>query len=339
MQIKKITDKKTWNEALKHFKYSTMFLSWEWSDFERSIGNKFENWGIFDGDKVVGLLPIKIINAKRGRYLHVRHGPLIDWTKESLVSQIVSFLKEKAVEEKVYFVRIGPLISKTKDNESLLKKFGFIPSSTHATDAELTVVLDLKKDEEVIMSEMRKTTRNLIRKAQKLGIVVKHVSDLSLFDDFSKVYLDTVERQKWTAYSIDYIKKEYLVFSKENCAEMFVAYFEGKPTSASIFIKHRDQVIYHYSGSVTEFRNIPSTYLLHWEAIKYFKSLGFSLYNFWGVSPENEKKHPWYGLSLFKRGFTNKELEFIHAHDLIVSPRAYLTRVYEYVESKLRGYR
>lgn len=339
MQIKKITDKNIWNKALENFKYSTIFLSWEWSEFERSVGSKFENWGVFDGDKLTGLIPIKVINAKRGKYLHIRHGPLIDWTKEALVKEVVSFLKKKAVEEGSHFVRVSPLLSKTKENEYILREFGFVSSNTHATDAELTVVLDLIKDEEVILSEMRKTTRNLIRKAQKLGIVVKHVSDLSLFDDFSKVYLDTVERQKWTAYSVDYIKKEYLIFSKENCAEMFVAYFENKPISASIFIKHRDQVIYHYSGSVTEFRNIPSAYLLHWEAIRYFKSLGFSLYNFWGVSPENKKNHPWYGLSLFKRGFTNQEMEFIHAHDLIISLFAHLTRSYECLESKLRGYK
>jgi peptidoglycan pentaglycine glycine transferase (the first glycine) len=339
MQIKKITDKNTWNKALERFKYSTMFLSWEWAEFERSVGSKFESWGVFDEDTVVGLIPIKVISAKRGKYLHVRHGPLIDWSNETLVEEVVSFLKDKAVEKDSHFIRISPLISKTKENEDTLKSFGFVPSNTHATDAELTVVLDLTKDEEVILSEMRKTTRNLIRKAQKLGIVVEHVSDLSLFEDFSKVYLDTVERQKWTAYSVDYIKKEYLIFSKEKGAEMFLAYFEGKPISASIFIKHRDQVIYHYSGSVTEFRNIPSAYLLHWEAIKYFKSLGFLIYNFWGVSPENKKNHPWYGLSLFKRGFTNQEMEFIHAHDLIVNQFAYLTRIYEYLESKLRGYR
>lgn len=338
MQIKKILSKNIWDKALEDFEYSTMFLSWEWSEFERSVGSKFENWAVLDGDKVVGLVPIKIVSAKRGKYLHVRHGPLIDWTNEEVVVGIISFLKKKAVEEGSHFVRISPLLPKTKENESILRKLGFVPSNTHATDAELTVVLDLNKDEETIMSEMRKTTRNLVRKAQKLGIAVKHVSDLSLFDDFSKVYLDTVERNKWVAYSVDYIKKEYKIFAKQNCAEMFVAYLNGKSISASIFIKHRNQVIYHYSGSVTEFRNVPSAYLLHWEAIKYFKSIGFFLYNFWGVCPENQKNHPWYGLSLFKRGFTNKEMKFVHAHDLVVSPFGHLTRIYDYIESKFKGY-
>jgi len=338
MQIKEVKNKDLWNLALDNFGYSTMFLSWEWSEFERSIGNKFENWGLFDGDKLIGLIPIKIINAKRGRYIHVRHGPLIDWSNDTLVNSVISFLRKKAMEEGSSFIRISPLLSRTRDNKQILKELKFVPSNTHATDAELTVVLDLTKGTDTILSEMRKTTRNLIRKAQKIGVSVRHTSDLSLFNDFSKVYLDTVKRKKWVAYSIDYIKKEYLTFARTGCAEIFVAYLNDKAISASIFIKHRNQVIYHYSGSLTEFRNIPSAYLLHWEAIKYFKSAGFSLYNFWGVCPENQKNHPWYGLSLFKRGFTNKEMEFIHAHDLVVSPLGHLTRIYDYIESKFKGY-
>ena len=121
-------------------------------------------------------------------------------------------------------------------------------------------------------------------------------------------------------------------------ARIFIAYYNGEPIAGSIFIIHRSQVIYHYSGSLGKHRNIPSAYLLHWEAIKYFKQLGIKIYNFWGVCKENQTKHPWFGLSLFKRGFSNKELEFLHAQDLIIKPAAYLTRVYEWLEARWRGF-
>lgn len=339
MEIKKISDKKNWDNALSKFEYSTIFLSWEWGVFERSLGHDFENWGVFDGEEVVGLLPIKVIKARRGKYIHLRHAPLINWKDKEIVDLVKNFIINKIKESKSHFARISPLLLKSSENDVLLKNIGFKPSLTHATDAELTVIIDLKKSEEEILGEMRKTTRNLVKKAAQMNIKVKHVSDESLFDDFEKVYLDTVKRQGWNAYSMDFIKKEYEIFSKEKKAEMFVAYFNDAPISASIFIKHSKQVIYHYSGSLTEYRNIPSAHLLHWEAIKYFKSEGFSIYNFWGVSPEEDTKHPWHGLSLFKRGFTKDELEFVHAHDLIVSPLSYFTRIYEYIEAKRRGYR
>ncbi len=339
MEIKKIEDKKTWDKALKRFEYTTMFLSWEWGEFERSIGSNFENWGVFNGGSVVGLIPIKIIKAKRGKYIHLRHAPLIDWDNKDVVGEVRKFILQRILDTGSHFARISPLIPKSEESVKMLKDLGFKPSLTHATDAELTVVLDLKQTEEEILKNMRKTTRNLIKKAQKMNISVRHTDDFSLFDDFTKIYLDTVKRQKWNAYSVEFIKKEYGIFSREKSTNMFVSYLDSEPISASIFIKHRDQIIYHYSGSLTKYRNVPSAYLLHWEAIKYYKSLGFSLYNFWGVCPEHQRNHPWYGLSLFKRGFTKDELEFVHAHDLIVKPLAYPARIYDYLEAKIRGYR
>lgn len=339
MEIKEIKDKRIWDSAVDKFEYSTMFLSWEWGVFEKSVGHSFENWGVYNGNNVVGLITIKVIRAKRGKYIHLRHTPLITWEDKIVVSLVTEFVTKKVKEYGCHFARISPLLPKSAENNGLLKDFGFKPSLTHATDAELTVVIDLDQSEENILKNMRKTTRNLLRKARDMGIVVKHSDDFSLFDDFKKVYLDTVERQKWNAYSVDFIKKEYEIFSKEKKADMFVAYLKDVPISASIFVKHKNQVIYHYSGSLTEYRDVPSAHLLHWEAIKYYKNSGFSLYNFWGVCPENEKKHPWYGLSLFKRGFSKKELEFVHSHDLIINPLAYLTRFYEYLETKKRGYR
>lgn len=338
INIKRIEDRKAWEDVLKKFDYTTMFLSWEWGEFERSSGKDFESWGIYKNDVLVGVLPIKTIRAKRGKYLHVRHAPLIDWGDTNVVKEVISFLKEKSKEKKVYFVRISPLIRKSEENEEKLESLGFKRSPIHATDAQLTVVLDLTKSEDQILMEMRKTTRNLIRRAQKIDIKVKHTEDIDLFDDFKKIYLDTVKRQGWTAYSIEYIEKEYEMFRKVGKAHMFVSYYEDKPISSSIFIVHNDQVIYHFSGSLTEYRKIPSSYLLHWEAIRFFKEKGLKIYNFWGVCPKNSKKHPWYGLSLFKRGFTESELEFVHSYDLIVSPLAYITNIFEYIETRVRGY-
>jgi lipid II:glycine glycyltransferase (peptidoglycan interpeptide bridge formation enzyme) len=339
MEIIKIDTKQDWDTALAKFKYTTHFLAWEWGEFEKSLGNTFETWGVYEGDTIVGLLPLNFLHAKRGKYLHLRHGPLINFSNEELLSKIVEFIKQKASQKGAHLVRISPLIDNSQNNKDLLSKHGFMEATTHSRDAELTVVIDLEQSEEQILSDMRKNTRNLIKKAEKIGVEIKRVSDPSLFDDFLEIYNDTVNRQKWTAYSGEYIKNEFEIFSKVNRAEMFVAYYKGIAVAASIFIIHRNQVIYHHSGSLSDFRNLPSMYLLHWEAIKYFKQKGLEIYNFWGVSPENAKKHPWSGLSLFKRGFTKKEMEFIHAHDLVIHPMGHLTRLYEYLEAKIRGYK
>ena len=59
----------------------------------------------------------------------------------------------------------------------------------------------------------------------------------------------------------------------------------------------------------------------------------------WGVCPENSKKHPWYGLSLFKRGFSKEELEFVHSQDMDINIMAKFTHLYEFLEALRRGYK
>ena len=336
LEIKHITHKQEWESGLSRYSYTTMFLAWEWGEFEISRGNDFEFYGVYENQRLVGLIPIKTVNAKRGKYLHVRHGPVIYWENEAVVKTVIDFLKQKAKEKGVQFVRISPLVS--KGDRRKMKKLGFKNATSHANDDELTVIIDLRKNINEILTGMRKNTRNLIRRADKEGIFIKYCHDLSFFDDFAKVYLDTVNRKQWTAYPIEYIKAEYAAFARIGNARIFVAYYKGQPISASIFIIHRNQVIYHYSGSAKRFKNLPSTYLLHWEAIKYFKDLGLIIYNFWGVCREGQRSHPWYGLSLFKRGFSNIQLEFLHAQDLVLHPFAHITRLYEWFEAKWRGY-
>lgn len=338
MRSLEITTKREWDNYLSEFSFSTLFLSWEWGEFERSLGNTFLNYALFDNETLIGVLPIKVINAKRGRYLHIRHGPLLKNYTKDYMQEVRDFLISLCKEYKCTFFRLSPLVEYTESFRALYKYLNFQPALTHSTDAELTAVISLDKSEDIIFSSFRKTTRNLIRRAQNLNIQTLHTNDLSLFDDFAFAYIDTVNRNKWSAYSLEYIKSECASFSKSSDLSIFVSYFEEKPISGAIFIHHRGQAIYHHGGSLSAYRNIPAAYLLHWEAIKYFKSRQFSLYNFWGVSPKDMPNHPWANLSLFKRGFTDEEMQFMHAHDYIVSPFAHITRFFEFLESKLRGY-
>jgi peptidoglycan pentaglycine glycine transferase (the first glycine) len=338
MEIRKIETKQEWDDAILQYDYTTMFLSWEWAEFEKELGHRFELKGIYDNENLVALLPIKYVNAKRGKYLHLRHAPLTHWDDENIINFIHASLIKISKENRLHFIRMSPLVKKQSIESAILRKRGYKDANINATDAELTVILDLTQTEEEILKNMRKTTRYSVRQAEKLGITVKYTDNLELFADFEKIYLETLARHKWHGYTPDYIKKEFEIFSKNNDAHMFVAYYQDQPIAASIFITHRDQVIYHHSGSTALSGNLPSSYLLHWEAIKHFKKAGYKIYNFWGVCRENEKNHPWYGLSLFKRGFTNQELEFIHPQDFIVSPWGHFTTTYELLETKLRGY-
>ena len=324
-KIEEIKDGKVWNEFVKKEKHLNILSSWEWIEFERKIG--FENEAYRIGDK--GVFSFRVVNAKKGKYLILKQNVFLDWEDEDFVFSFISFLKLKCKEKGCKFFRIFPPILNTVEYEKLFENYGFKKAVVHHTDAQVTVVLDLKKKEDEILKNMRKNTRYLVRKGEKLGVEVLHTDGNDYFDDFKKIYEETVRRHKWDASDLDYIKKQYELFSSHGLSRMFIAKYEGKVLAASIFTKFQNQVIYHHSGSIPT--EIPVMYSLIWEAIKYYKNKGLGEFNFFGVCEKDDIKHPWYGLSLFKRGFGGDARRLMHSYDYPVSRSYYLIRGIESV--------
>lgn len=75
-----------------------------------------------------------------------------------------------------------------------------------------------------------------------------------------------------------------------------------------------------------------------WEAMKLSISEGIRFFNFWGVSPKNDKSHPWYGLSSFKRKFYGFEQNWLPAKDIKVSNKYFLTNTFERIDKFRKGY-
>jgi len=343
MQFKEIKDKNIWEEFVSKQANSSHFQSFLWGEFENSIRHNVEHLGIFENEKFVGLLNLRRVRARRGKYLYLRHGPIFDFSDERTGKEIINFLVDTAKKEGFSFIRMSPLIP-VGEKFDWMKNFQ--PSQMHDIDAEITWVLNLSDSEEILLKNMRANTRYAIKKAQKLDIKIIKTKNLKYFDEFWKIYQDTVQRQKWTAYDYGYIKKEFEIFAKENQAELYLTKFKDKFIAGSIIVYYQNQGIYHHSGTLSEFRNLPASYLIQWEAIKESKKRGLKYYNFWGISPleyKNNKPcpifgHPWEGLTFFKIGFGGEKREFVHAMDLAVSRKYLFTKVFDWVERKRRGY-
>jgi peptidoglycan pentaglycine glycine transferase (the first glycine) len=333
-----ITDLEAWDKYACSFPNTTFINSSSYGDFQKSLGFDFQFIGVFDEDSIEGLLPISVVSARRGKYIHLKHSPLIHWNNERLREEVIEYLIRYAKKNGASLVRISPLLLDNSENRNLLSSYGFKPTTLHEVDAEHTLALDLSMDEEEILKQMRKNTRYYIRKAEKMGIETEIYDDLSKFDVFWEIFMDAVVRNDWVPFSYEYVKNEMEVFLKKDQARMFLSKYKDKYIAGSIFTYFNDQSFYHHSGSLTEFRNVPSTYALQWEAIKYAKSRGCREYNFWGVVDNEDLNHPWYGLSLFKKGFGGKERKMIHAHDKVLNFKGHALRFYEFLERKMHGF-
>ena len=208
---------------------------------------------------------------------------------------------------------------------------GLRPAPIHAMDAEYTWVLRLDDSEEVLLANMRKTTRYLVRQAEKLGVKVVASQKIA---DFLELYEQTAERQHFVPHRG--IAAEFTEFVKRGAAELLVATHAGKRIAAAVILYFGQEAIYHHGASIAS--KIPASYLLQWYAIKEAKKRGLTWYNFWGIAPEDKPNHPWQGITLFKKGFGGELRSFIHAHDLPVSPFYRIAATVETVRKRLKHY-
>jgi lipid II:glycine glycyltransferase (peptidoglycan interpeptide bridge formation enzyme) len=334
-----ITDKKVWDDFVTSFPEPTFLNSWTWGEFERESGVSFENYGVYKNDELVGVVPFKNVKAKRGKYVHVRHAPIIDWNDNEMVDAVMEFIKSHAKDNGYYFVRMSPLLTRTDENTKKVQQYGYTVSPVPAMDSVHTLKIDVTPTEDEILAQMRKNTRYSIRKSLKMGVKVRRVTDYEKdFDTFWDIFLAGVARNKWTAFSKESVYTELMTFVKDGTAALYISEYEGQAISSGIFLFYNGRSYYHHSGSLTEFRNIPSTYGMIWEALLHAKELGLKELDLWGVSPKDDKSYSWYGLSLFKRGFGGKEYHLVDAHDLVVHPFGYVTRIYEKLEARLKGH-
>jgi lipid II:glycine glycyltransferase (peptidoglycan interpeptide bridge formation enzyme) len=183
--------------------------------------------------------------------------------------------------------------------------------------AETTWTLDITKDDEAeLLSNMRKNTRYYVRRGEKEGVTVEIRKDLAAVEEFYNIHKETVGRHHFTPFSLDYLKKQFEAFSADDQIAVFHAKFDGKILSSAIIPLYGDSAFYHHGASADMYSKVPSSYLLQWEIIREAKRRGLKHYNFWGIAPTDDKKHPWYGLSLFKKGFGGYSTELIPAQDL-----------------------
>ena len=333
--IKPIDSQSVWENFLLNSNQVNFLQSWNWGEFHHSLAKKIFRLGFYQADQLQGLALLIKIKAKRGTYLECPGGPVINWDKPSALAAFVNQVKTLAVQEKANFLRIRPNILNSAENKQKLKSQGFIKAPMHL-HAETTWVLDLDKSEEDLLSQMRKNTRYSIKKAQKLGVKVETSTSDKDIDLLYQLQMAAVKRHKFTPFSKEYFSKQLQTFKNHNQIQLFKASYQGQVLAISFIIFYGQEAVYHYSGSSNQLRHIPASYLLQWQAIKAAKKRGLKRYNFWGITKDDNPKHRFAGVTLFKKGFGGYQLDYLPAYDLPLKPVYWLTYLFETLRRKSR---
>jgi len=337
--LKPINSQSDWQSAEARFKPRTFLQSWEWGMALEAQGYKIFRLSMFNGDYLVGIAFVYLIKAKRGSFLFCPHGPVIDWDKAGeFMPEFLKYLKELGSSEKADFIRISPLAPDTAEMAKIFKNLSFKPAPVHMMHPELAWILNIAPDEDELLKQMEKRTRYSIRKAQKDGVKITSSASQSDLNKFLDLYSQTAARQGFVPFSKNYLTEELRAFAPSGKIKIYLAFYNDELIAGAIIVYSCDSAFYHHGASNRKFSNINETELIQWQAILDAKNRGLKFYNFWGIAPDNEPKHPWAGLSKFKKGFGGVAEKYLHAQDYALTSKYWLNYLIEKLRKIKRGY-
>lgn len=170
------------------------------------------------------------------------------------------------------FVRYHPVLANAVPMKAI----------SNVIDLGKTVAFDLASPD-VIWENIISKNRNMIRKAEKNGIEIRHGKDLVLFKDFKRIYNATMEKDN---------AEEYYFFGDafyesihrdlNDHYEMFYAVMNDEIIAMSIMLFANKQMHYHLSGSMREYRNLAPSNLLLYKAALWGCEQGFITFHLGG---------------------------------------------------------
>ena len=324
--VKTVENQTEWDEFVTAHPDANFLQSWDFYEFYFSRGFDIVRRGIYDeNNQLVGVYAGEVEPAKRGRHLAVAGGPIFDWTNQEIKNLIFSDMKQQAKKLKCTFVRVRPQLQNTPENAKIFQQLGFRKAPMYLS-VEFAGVLNLENSEEEILKNMRQRLRRALRKAEKNQITIEKTSDPKAIHDFYQIELQTAKRHDFYAFSEDFLTKQFTAFAKNNEAVLYIAKLNGEILAENFMIFYGNEASYHYGVSSelgTKYSGAP---LLHMEAMRDARKRGIKRYNFWGIVDENDTKHRFYGVSVFKRGFGVEELKYLEARDLVLDKISYYTK-------------
>lgn len=334
MEIREITikDKSEFDDVVSH-----PLQSYEWGEFREKTGVKVIRRGFFEKGKLVKGFTFTLHKIPKTPF-NIGYLPKGDLPDEDLINELQKIGKE----EKCIFIQLEPNVIKANTTKSInensnfienfklkIKNFILVPAA-HPLFTKYTFVLDLTKSEEELLKSMHPKARYNIRVAGKHGVEIVEDNSIKAFEEYWRLMQQTTSRQNFYAHTKEYHKIQWETFreKKENKnsleSHLLLAKYHEKILTAWVLFIFKDTLYYPYGASSSENREVMSSNLIMWEAIRFGKKLGLKKFDMWGaLGSDPDRKDPWYGFHNFKEKYGPEHVEFIGSYDLVINPVLY----------------
>ncbi|MDD5623116.1 MAG: peptidoglycan bridge formation glycyltransferase FemA/FemB family protein [Candidatus Peribacteraceae bacterium] len=358
MDIFQAQNPAAWDAFLASQAFRPFLQSWTMGEVYRDTGQEPIRVEVREGTDIVATCQAILVDARRGKHLSIPYGPVMRNQESGMRNQVLETLLNELIrigrQHRCSFIRMSPFWPKLPTPYALRPLPHAVPSPLHLLAEHVWYLPLVTPDpwqsgdrspakqavsEEALFSAMRKTTRNLIRRAEKEGVeIVASPDPVKDVEAFIALHEETRKRHHFTPYTNAFFRSQVTRFAPRGECSVYLARYQGEIAAASIHMHVGGETSYHHGASASKFAKIPASYLLQWTAIRDALRRGDHVYNFWGIAPEGVRQHPFAGVTLFKTGFGGTLLELQHCIDLPLSKRYYLTRAFELLRKWRRGF-
>jgi len=317
MKIAQIKDAKIWNQFVSAQAQSQFLQSWEWGEFQKTLGRGVERWaaideaGVWQAATQVFIYPVNF-KICRQNYWYLSRGPI----GEKVASQkLLDFLTQRARAAGAMFFKCEPLENGILKSEELsagakcncgcrtAECQGVSWQAVKSVQPRETWLLKLD-DEEKMLAAMHPKTRYNIRLAMRKQPVVKISDDQTIIDEFYEILKHTAQRETFGIYGRDYYRQlgKILAGGGENGKDgaaggvahdganfkIYLGYAKNRPVGGILVMFFGDMATYLYGGFDEKYRAWMLPHLLQWHALSDARSMGCRYYDFWGVAPAED---------------------------------------------------
>jgi lipid II:glycine glycyltransferase (peptidoglycan interpeptide bridge formation enzyme) len=326
-----------WRTTLDSLPDPHVLQSFEWGDIKAQTGWQARRYALADpaGAAAFQLLWRQPLANLPLRIAYVPKGPLLDWANLDLVDRALEAVEQAAARLGCIYVKIDPDVREDTTAGRLvlhaLGRRGWRRSSEQV-QFKNTAYSELTGDEEALLAQMKQKWRYNIRLAAKRGLHVRQGSEAD-FRAFYTLYAETGARDGFLIRPFDYYAQTWRTFLRAQAEAgnpaggvLLLAEHadEAEPVAGLFLFRYGRRAWYFYGASSEHRRRDMPNYLLQWEALRWARAQGCTVYDWWGAPTDPDAaEDAMQGVWQFKQGFGAQLQPHIGAWDYVVSPPLY----------------
>ncbi len=319
-----------WNDFVNHHPHGHLLQSWEWGDLKASSSWHPLRLALWNTEELRLEAVAQVLRRTAphvspllGHLAYIPKGPVLDWTQSTLSKTFFMSLNEYlshhgaiALRTEPNVISGGPVSECTREVLSALRL-----QPARAVQPRRTIMLDIRPDEETLLSGMKEKWRYNVRLAARKGVKVRLAASEEDVRAWYRIMETTSSRDEFGIHTEEYYVRAWKTLCVESQqGRLFLAEHDGQLLAGIFVTLFAREGIYLYGASSNEKRNLMPNHLLQWEAIRWCKEQGAVRYDFWGIPDTEDPEESMAGVYRFKQGWGGDIVSFLGGYERVYQP-------------------